>query len=221
MNTGRFDGKTYSGKLDRARLSRQLDQVRALMLDSEWRTLAEIADVLGFPEASISARLRDLRKRRFGGYRVERHRRTGKGGTWEYAVSPTDLFSTPPVLCGDLCGDSHKPPQIHRARTGGATDSRLVIPPEKAARPAPKLAFAPLGHVNPVSTSRDNFGGGVGQEAGSLEMLEGRLLFPRPPPPVAALYPSSLARDGEQQSNRERQAAVTDLRYRNQLELFA
>lgn len=35
--------------------------------------------------ASISARLRDLRKPKFGGYVVERRRRTV--GTWEYRVS--------------------------------------------------------------------------------------------------------------------------------------
>jgi uncharacterized membrane protein len=38
----------------------------------DWWTLAELARATGYPEASISARLRDLRKPKFGGYTVER-----------------------------------------------------------------------------------------------------------------------------------------------------
>jgi hypothetical protein len=84
-----FDGETYDEKLDGARLARQLDLVRDYMLDlprGRFVTLNEIARSTGFPEASISARLRDLRKTRFGRYLVLRRRREDSPGTFEYSV---------------------------------------------------------------------------------------------------------------------------------------
>lgn len=67
-----FDGVTFNAKRDTSRLHAQLDSVRSLMFDGRWRTLSEIAEHVDAPEASVSARLRDLRKLKFGGYRVER-----------------------------------------------------------------------------------------------------------------------------------------------------
>lgn len=50
--------------------AKQLATVLAVMRDEGWRTLREISTRIGgTPEASISARLRDLRKI---GYRVDR-----------------------------------------------------------------------------------------------------------------------------------------------------
>ena len=68
-----FDGKTYEPS-DGPRLGVQLAQVASLMRDGQWRTLYEIAHATGCPTQSVSARLRDLRKPRFGGYTVERQR---------------------------------------------------------------------------------------------------------------------------------------------------
>ena len=51
---------------------RQLDAVLNLMLDGRWRTLEQIATRLEQPIQSVSARLRDLRKRRYGGWNVSR-----------------------------------------------------------------------------------------------------------------------------------------------------
>jgi hypothetical protein len=84
----RFDGTTYDPPQDRERLTAQLAQVRALMADGRWRTLAAIAMRTGAPEASVSARLRDLRKPRFGGYRVDRRRVTDGHGLHEYRLGP-------------------------------------------------------------------------------------------------------------------------------------
>jgi hypothetical protein len=81
-------GEPFDIVLDGERLGRQLDAVRRWMLTHEWQTLAEIAVGTGYGEAaaaSISARLRDLRKPRFGGYAVEKRRRTA--GTWEYRIA--------------------------------------------------------------------------------------------------------------------------------------
>ena len=70
----RFDGVTISPELDNERLGTQLARVKALMLDHQWRTLPEIWVEVGGSEAGISARLRDLRKVRFGAFRVQRRR---------------------------------------------------------------------------------------------------------------------------------------------------
>jgi hypothetical protein len=79
-----FDGSTFSEPEDGSRLRKQLARVQAHMLMSDWQTLAEIEAATGTPQASASARLRDLRKRRFGSYLVERRRRSP--GTYEYRV---------------------------------------------------------------------------------------------------------------------------------------
>jgi hypothetical protein len=73
---------------DRQRLHRQLDEVRHLMADGEWRTLADIEWALAHKhsQASLSARLRDLRKT---GWTVDRRRVKPGSGTFEYrAVRP-------------------------------------------------------------------------------------------------------------------------------------
>lgn len=82
-------GPAYEERLDGHRIRKQHEVVRDLMLDGAWRTLPEIARLTDYPEASISAQLRHLRKERFGAYTVEKRRRDGPGhGTWEYRVRP-------------------------------------------------------------------------------------------------------------------------------------
>ena len=80
-----FDGATYEPAHDQARLSTQLGAVKALMGDGRWRTLTQIRAAVGGSEAGVSARLRDLRKPRFGGYTVERQR--VDGGLYEYRMA--------------------------------------------------------------------------------------------------------------------------------------
>ncbi len=79
----RFDGPDIT-KADTERLSGQLNRVLELMSDGHWRTLRSISDSCVASEASVSARLRDLRKPRFGSYSVERRRVAD--GLWEYRV---------------------------------------------------------------------------------------------------------------------------------------
>lgn len=86
---GRFGGNTYVPEFDRERLGRQLGVVYDLMADGQWRTLAEIGAVVEEPEASVSARLRDLRKPDFGAFTVERRRRGRPAdGIHEYRLGP-------------------------------------------------------------------------------------------------------------------------------------
>jgi len=80
-----FDGATYCAELDHARLTGQARRVWDAISDGHWLTLRELADATGDPEASVSARLRDFRKDRWGGHRIDRRRRGNTPrGTWEY-----------------------------------------------------------------------------------------------------------------------------------------
>lgn len=90
-------GPAYDIKQDGARLDLQRDRIKGVMLGfsirNRWITLSEIQDTLEasyekrFPEASISAQLRHLRKAEFGGYVLEKRRRgPAIDGVWEYAL---------------------------------------------------------------------------------------------------------------------------------------
>lgn len=82
-----FDGKSYVKSLDQQRLSGQLLSVHSLMSDRQWRTLSEIVALLGKgTETGVSARLRDLRKPRFGAMTIESRRRQ-PNGVWEYRLT--------------------------------------------------------------------------------------------------------------------------------------
>ena len=81
-----FDGITINDERDNSRLSKQLEAVRCVARGTPgWFTLAEMANMTGAPEASVSARLRDLRKAKFGGYTVER--KYVERGLWAYRVT--------------------------------------------------------------------------------------------------------------------------------------
>lgn len=82
---GLFDGP-HLEPADQRRLNTALARVEALMADSEWHTLREIADYADCSEAGASARLRDIRKVRFGGKQVDLRRRTP--GVYEYRLWP-------------------------------------------------------------------------------------------------------------------------------------
>lgn len=84
--TATFDGESFDAERDAVRLTGQLHRVKALMADGHWRTLREIADAVGGSEAGVSARLRDMRKARFGGCEVERAHVTN--GLYRYRVVP-------------------------------------------------------------------------------------------------------------------------------------
>ena len=83
-------GPAYSEAIDGKRIFRQHERIRDFMLNlADWRTLAELADFLKYPEASISAQLRHLRKPKFGSYVVEKRHRAN-AGLWEYRVLPPE-----------------------------------------------------------------------------------------------------------------------------------
>ena len=79
-----FDGSTFDEQRDGVRLTSQYERVFRLMSDGQWRTLTQIATFAEGSAAAVSARLRDMRKAKFGGHTVER-RYIGLG-TWEYRL---------------------------------------------------------------------------------------------------------------------------------------
>jgi hypothetical protein len=80
-----FDGRTYEPALDHKRLTGQLGRVYETISDGIWRSLGELAMQADGTEASVSARLRDLRKPRFGSHTIDR-RRVGTSGLFQYRL---------------------------------------------------------------------------------------------------------------------------------------
>jgi len=78
-----FDGNNYFID-DKERLTRQCKRVFDLMKDGKWRTLEQISLINNDPLTSISARLRDLRKPKFGNFVV--NKRLVEKGLWEYQL---------------------------------------------------------------------------------------------------------------------------------------
>lgn len=77
---------TYDEKRDGERLRTQDARIFRLMADSCERTLGEIELMTGYPQASISARLRGFRA---DGHVVER--RHVRNGLWVYRLVPAQV----------------------------------------------------------------------------------------------------------------------------------
>jgi hypothetical protein len=84
----RFAGSDYDAVRDDVRLTGQLLRVWNVVSDSTWKTLSQISEATGDPEASISAQLRHLRKPRFGAHTVEKVHLGS--GLYRYRVIPNN-----------------------------------------------------------------------------------------------------------------------------------
>lgn len=94
LDNPRFDGSDYNPDLDDKRLTGQIKDIYNLMVDGVWRTLGEIEAAVKHPQASISAQLRHLRKKRFGKNTVNKRRRGDETqGLFEYQL----LLNTEPI----------------------------------------------------------------------------------------------------------------------------
>jgi hypothetical protein len=83
----------------RIRVRTQREVLRDVMLSANeceaWLTLAELGAMTRYPETSISAQLRHLKKPQFGNYELEKQQRTGAGVDagnghsveWEYRLT--------------------------------------------------------------------------------------------------------------------------------------
>jgi hypothetical protein len=80
-----FDGRTFVQSRDGDRLGKQMAAVMREMGDREWHTLEGLSRATGASEASVSARLRDARKSRFGGHVIERE--YVRRGLWQYRMA--------------------------------------------------------------------------------------------------------------------------------------
>lgn len=87
--SSQFDGETYDAARDHSRLFTQLFKIRQRMSDGQWHTLNELAQWGNCSVASASARVRDLRKPKFGGHEVER--RYVERGLWQYRLIRSEL----------------------------------------------------------------------------------------------------------------------------------
>lgn len=76
-----FHGATYLEGRDGARLNAQCQRVFNVMSTGAWHTLASLSMATGDPQASVSARLRDLRKH---GYTVDKEYL--ERGLWKYRM---------------------------------------------------------------------------------------------------------------------------------------
>ncbi len=80
-----FDGYTYDPAKDGERLATLQQRVMRTMASGHWYTLRALQAICGGSETSISARIRDCRKSRWGN-RVIETRRTAEPGVWEYRM---------------------------------------------------------------------------------------------------------------------------------------
>jgi hypothetical protein len=79
-----FDGQTLDDR-DTPRLKRQLDGVLRALKTGGWWTLSRLAEEAGGSEAGVSARIRDLRKLRWGAHTIDRRRLPG--GLYQYQLA--------------------------------------------------------------------------------------------------------------------------------------
>lgn len=86
---GPADGATFDAARDQNRLDKQRDRVWAVLVDGLWHTSAEFEQRVGDNWASLSARVRDFRKAKFGGHTILRH--CIGGGLWEYKLAPPEF----------------------------------------------------------------------------------------------------------------------------------
>jgi hypothetical protein len=82
------DGATYDHEQDGARLQQQQQDVWNLMRTGHWYSLTALSQATGHMPQSISARIRDFRKDRFGGHTVLRKRAGLYRGTFVYRLVP-------------------------------------------------------------------------------------------------------------------------------------
>lgn len=79
-----FDGVTFD-VADERRLETQLGRTYVKLRLGEWETLASLATYTGSSEAGVSARIRDLRKPKWGNHTIEADRTDT--GLWIYKMT--------------------------------------------------------------------------------------------------------------------------------------
>lgn len=106
---------------DIRRLDSQVQRVFAYLSDGQWHGLDDIASVCYGSEASISARMRDLRKPEWGSHTIERERLGN--GTNRYR-----MIANGPLLSGVGAGPGDEP-SVHQLRTNVIRSARELVKP--------------------------------------------------------------------------------------------
>lgn len=81
---GTRHGVTYNHARDSRRLTKQAQDVYAILRDGCYHTLREISLATGHPEASVSARIRECRDPKRGGFTIDKEC-LGRG-LWRYRL---------------------------------------------------------------------------------------------------------------------------------------
>jgi len=82
-----FQGSDIEPENDNVRLTGQILDIYNFMKDGKWRTLKEIEEITGHLTSSISAQLRNLRKKQFGSHTIlKRKRGDRESGLFEYKL---------------------------------------------------------------------------------------------------------------------------------------
>ena len=85
-----FDGSDIEPENDNVRLTGQLQKIFKLMSTGKWYTLSEVENLTGYTTASISAQLRNLRKKHLGSHTINKRRKGDrKSGLFEYQLIPS------------------------------------------------------------------------------------------------------------------------------------
>jgi hypothetical protein len=84
--TASFHGETYEAGKDYTRLRNLADRVFDVMSDGQWHTIDGVQKLTGGSHGGTAARIRDLRKEKFGAHIVERRRVAGHNGLHEYRL---------------------------------------------------------------------------------------------------------------------------------------
>lgn len=90
----RFDGPEIA-KADTVRLTGQCLKVFDIMKHGGSWTLAQLSEASGYPQASISARIRDFRKHRFGSHTIERTNHGDGLFSYKLIVNPVSMPRLP------------------------------------------------------------------------------------------------------------------------------
>lgn len=126
-----FGGKTYDRKLDKSRLSSHMERIWDVIRDGKERSPRQVrveADLP--PDCAVTSRLRDFRKKIFGGYNVPCRRAPsggGKDGRWLYRYIPGDS-PAPPTK--ELALGKSRVTAIHRKAKVKLDDNLAVRAPK-------------------------------------------------------------------------------------------
>ena len=88
-----FDGATYDRDRDGKRLTGQLEAVAHILATHEWVELPELVAKVRMcvgghvTDSGVTARVRDLRKEKFGGHVIYSRAARFGGGVWEYRMA--------------------------------------------------------------------------------------------------------------------------------------